>query len=390
MPYSVSSWFIDTAASVAPTIKRTFTIAGSDYSSRVQGWPTISQKWDNLKPTTITLGLANNDGGLNFFKTDKTNLRSQCIIKFGFTHASSGDELITMFSGKSSRVVFEDGKLMLTMDDKLRQLAERLIGASQSAYVWPASYYPSDIAWAVCTSFGGLSSVASTSNPDIDYTAYTTWKALFSGDSIIMGGRSEGKSCLEILRNLARHTRSAIFMKEDKLSFNRFTTANTDTTMLDNNSIVKTSLSIDDTDIINKQWVYANYDATSRYWPINVHDVKSASVNSFGLRENVEKDETVWYVNSLSALNLAQRITQTAGLPYDRLMVETTLVPIHRHLGEIVQTIDVQIDVSEGWRIMQRDFNLDTGRIKLTVDVSQINTPFLLDVSSLDGSDLLL
>lgn len=391
MPYSVTSWFVEQAASVSPTIVRQFTIAGSDYSSRVLGWPTISQKWDDLKPTQITIQLANQDSGLNFFRTNKLNMKSQCIIKFGFTHATSGDETITMFSGTPSRVVYDDGKLSLTMNDKIKAFGERIIGASNSAYTWATSgTSPSDIAWWVCTSFGGFSTVQSTSNPDIDWQSFQDWAQVFSNDTVQLRGRSEGKKCLEVLREIARTTRSAIFMKNDKIAFHRFTTTSSNTTALDNNHIVKTALSIEDSDIVNKQWVFGNYDATSRYWSLSIFDIVSVSVNSYGLRESVEKSEVVWYPSSASMVNLANRIVQTAGAPYDRLEIETTLVPIHNHLGEIIQATDTQLDVTEGWRIMQRQFNMDTGRFKLSIDASQINTPFILDVTSLDGTELLL
>jgi hypothetical protein len=391
MPYSVTSWFVQQAAAIAPNVVRQFTIGGSDYSRWVTRWPSVQRSWNDIRPISLTIGLANEDQTFNLFKTDKTKLRASCALKLGFTHPTSGNEYITMFAGTVERVQFSDGLCELSMGDKLKQLSERVVGASNSPVFFSSSgTLPSDIAWTLVTCYGGFSSLSSTNNPDINYADFKAWAAVFSGDNVQMRGRFEGKKVLECLRSLGRHTQSAIFMKENKLSFNRFTTISTDTTSLAPNNILSTRLSIDDTDIVNKQWVYADFKVESDFWTIATFDVLSASVNSFGLRELVEKDESVWYTSSATALNLAQRMTRVAGVPYDRLSIDTTLVPLHRHVGEIIQAEDAHLGITEGWRIMEQRVDMETGKIGLTIDASQVNTPFLLDVSSLDGPDLLL
>lgn len=391
MPYSVSSWFIDQALNENPPIKRTFTIGGSDYSSYVLKWPSIARSWDDLRPVGVTIDLANEDQAFNFFRTDKTKLRSSCEIKLGFTHPTSGDELISVFQGTSEKVQFDGGKAKVSIVDKLKPFSERVVGLSNSPVVFSSStLLPSDIAWTLCTCYGALSSVQSTSNPDIDYVSWQAWAAIFSADTVLMRARFDGQKVTEGLRKLARMTQSAIVLSNNKLTFNRFTTINTHISSLDNRHIIGLSLAIDDADMVNKQWVYADYRPESQYWTISVFDTRTASVNSFGLREEIAQDESVWYVNSANALNLAQRVMSTAGVPYDRLNVETPLVPIHRLIGETVVVADEQLDVTEGWRIMGYRLDTDKGRINLDVDVSQINTPFILDFSALDGTDILL
>lgn len=391
MPYNVTSWFIDTAHEENPPIKRTLTIGGSDYSDRVLKWPTISRQWDDLRPVSVSISLANEDQTFNFFRSDKTKLRSTFEIKLGFTHPTSGDELISVFQGTSDRVVFNDGSANLNIVDKLKPFSERVVGLSNSPVVFSSStLLPSDIAWTLCTCYGGLSAVQSTSNPDINYTSFLTWAAVFSADTVLMRARFQGQKVNECLRKLAQHTQSAIVLSENKITFNRFTSVNTNISSLDNRHIVDLTLSIDDQDMVNKQWVYADFRPESQYWTISVFDTRTASVNSFGLREQLMQDEAVWYVNSANALNLAQRVMSTAGTPYDRIQVDTPLVPIHHLIGETVIVVDEQLGVTEGWRIMNYKLDTDTGKIKIGVDGSQINTPFVLDVSLLDGTDVLL
>lgn len=390
MPYPVTSWFVEQAAEEHPSVKRVLTIGGSDYSDFVVKWPSVARAWNDIRPVSVTISLANDEQTFNFFKDDKTKLRAEARLKIGFTHPTSGDELITPFVGRVEKAVFQDGKCDITVTDKLKQLSDRVIGSSKVPVTFNNSATPPDVAWYAVTSYGGFSNVRSVSNPDIDYQSWLDWAAVFSADTVYMAGQFDGQRVLEALRKVGRHTQSAIFLKEDKLAFFRFTAVSTDTTALNSNHIKSTRLSIEDTDMVNKQWVHAEYVPASDFWNIATFDVKSSSVNSFGLREHVERDEQVWYVNSSSALNLAQRFTRVAGEPFERLEIKTILAPLHRLIGETIQVIDTHLGITEGWRIMRYALDFESGGINLQIDGTQINTPFILDVSALDGSDVLL
>lgn len=391
MPFSVTSWFVQQCALANPNVKRQLTIGGSDYTRYVDKWPSVAKVWDDPRPVSVTISLANEEQTFNFFKTDKTKLRSAAQLKIGFTHPTSGDEMILIHAGTTERVSYQDGKADIAITDKLKQLSERIVGTSNSPAVFSSSTLLfSDMAWTLCTCYGGYSSVASTSNPDIDYQSWLNWAAVMSADSVFVGGRFEGAKVTEALRKIARHSQSAITLLNDKLTFYRFTTVNTNISSLDSRHIKSLQVTIDDVDMTNKQWVYADYRVQSDYWAISVFDTKSASVNSFGLRENIEKDESVWYVSSANALSLAQRVMNTSGVPYDRLHVKTPLMPVFQYIGDTVIVVDPHLGVTEGWRIMGSKIDFESGQCDLTIDNSQVNSPFVLDVSALDGGDLLL
>jgi hypothetical protein len=391
MTYSVTSWFVDQAVSENPPVKRTFTIAGSDYSAWVLSWPTITTRWDELSPNNATISLANEDQTFNFFKSAKVNVQAACAVKFGFTHPTSGDELITFFNGTVAEVNFKDGQISLRLVDKLQKLSDRIIGTSNSAAVFSTStLLPSDIAWIACTSYGGLSAVASTSNPDINYASFAAWAAVFSADSVYMQASFTGQKVTEALRKVAQSTQSAAYMANDKLTFARWSTANTSVVTLNNDHIKSLGVKIRGDAIVNKQWVEFSYNTTSKSWGSSVFAANSASINSYGTRETVQKDESIWYVSSSNALNMAQRSLQVAANPYDEVELSATLAPLYQTVGDTIIAVDNHLDVTAGWRIMSTAVNIDTGGISLSIDGSQINTPFLLDVSSLDGPDLLL
>ena len=59
MAYSVTSWFIDQTQLKTASPVRKFTIAGSDYSSRVVKWPSIRRAYSDIRPVNISVDLAN-------------------------------------------------------------------------------------------------------------------------------------------------------------------------------------------------------------------------------------------------------------------------------------------------------------------------------------------
>ena len=53
------------------------------------------------------------------------------------------------------------------------------MGTEDAPITFTDSSLPSDLFWAICVSYGGLSAVESTSNPDIDFAAYQEWAEVF-------------------------------------------------------------------------------------------------------------------------------------------------------------------------------------------------------------------
>jgi len=391
MTYAVTSWFIAQAQTQHPPIKRVFTIGGSDYSRYVKRWPSVSVKWDDLRSISATISLENDEQTFNFFRTDKVNMRKATALKLGFTHPTSGDELINVHLGTVDKATYNGGDCTISMTDKFRLFAQRVVGKSDAPAVFSiASQLPSDIAWTLVTCYGGMDATQSSANTDLDWQTFQSWAATFSNDSVYVQARFEGQKVAECLRKISRYTRSAITQQNDKLAFYRFTLASTAVTALSNDQLLGLSVSVDDTDMTNRQWVYGDYRAESGYWAINVFDQSTASINSFAVRESVEKDESIWYVNSANALNLAQRVISTAGLPYDRVNIQVPLMPLHHVIGETIAIDEPQTGIAQSWRIMKHKLDMESGRMDLEVDASQLVGGFYLDVSTLDGPDLLL
>lgn len=390
MTISVTSWFVDTAASENPPVKRTFTIAGSDYSAWVLGWPSISSRWDELKPNNVTINLANEDQTFNFFKNAKINIQASCALNLGFTHPTSGDELINLFTGTVGEVSFKDASVTLRLVDKIQLLSDRVVGTTNSAAVFStATTLPSDVAWTLCTCYGGWSNIASISNPDIDYVSFQAWAAIFSGDSVFCQAAFKGNKVTEALRKVTQNTHSAAYMANNKLVFARWTIVNSYAVVLDNDRIKTLGVKIRADALINKQFVEFDYRVNSNSWASAVFAINSASVQSYGARESVLKDESFWYVSSANALNAAERALFNYAYPYDEVSLSTPLTPLHQTVGDTITAVDSHIGLNNGWRIMARSVNMDDASMTLEIDGSQTSTPFFLDISYLDRNDVL-
>jgi len=391
MPFNVTSWFIEQTMLKTSEPVRKFVIGNSDYSDYVLKWPKFKKQWDDIRPLNFTINLANEDQLFNFFIDNKTKLKNAVKLQMGYTHPTSGDELITLFAGETDYVKYGRGDCGISITDKFKQLSERIVGTSDEAVNYTESnYLPSDIAWWLVTSYGGYDITTDSSNTDIDYDSFSQWASIFSESSIFVKATFDGQKVTDALRKLARMTRSAIYIEEDKVSFKRFSLADSNTVALTDDNIKNLSLSINDADSINKQYVFADYDITSDFHKITVWDASTAHVNSFGLHEDTEEDNNIWYVNTVSALDLAQRVVNTKKEPFDSLGIDTVLEALPYLIGETVTVVDSAHGLTgKGFRIMGKDIDMERGLVKLQVDRSQFGSPFILDTSSLNGSDQL-
>jgi len=372
------------AYAFAPTDAQIKRMYRGDYSFLTSGQLQLHYGFDNIGSEALT-----NSGYAQVYSTVFENSPAWIERQEDERRGTGTPEYISLFVGDVTRVEYNKAKIGITMADKLTNLAERIVGTNADSPAIMGPIIPSDIAWTLCTCYGALDSTANSSNPDIDWASFQAWAAVFSADSVTMQMRVQGKKVLEAMRDLTNLTQSACYMASNKLHFARFTNINTNITSLGIDDFTDVRASIEEADIINKFWSYGNYDPTSKNWNLGVFEVKTASINSYGLHEGYLRSENFWYVTSLDAATIAQRVMFTSGEPYERVEVSALLQPMLLYIGETLIVAEPHIGVSNGWRVMQRSINMDNGTMKLSTDGSQIVTPFLLDISALDGGDLL-
>lgn len=378
-------------------MQRKFYIGASDYSDRVIKWPLIKRTANEVKSAKIKIPLANNDGLLNTFYEQTYSLVNSITLEIGDTHPESGWEGIDLFNGYVNGVKYKNKQCIVEARDRLWDFTQRKIGDTDSVTNIPPDVgsgdLPSEIAWVICTCYGGLDTAKSSLNTDIYWEDFQDWAAQFSGNNVEAHGRYNGIKISEALSDLAGYTESAIIVEGDgKLHFKRFEEVNSNDYTWGQDKIVGLEIDVNKRRLVNKQWVYWDYSIESDYYIGKVFSQNTVSVNTFGLYEDIIERDSIWYVDSASALNVAQRKTTLFSDPPKYFEIKTGLDGIWREVGETARFVDSFYNVTSGagWRIVARDINMNDGTIKMELDEATVLNGFYLDVSTLDGDDRLL
>ena len=383
--FDVTSWFVDQLAQKTSSPKRVLTIGTSDYSSRVTKWPTVRRALNDIRSTSITIGLENADGGMNSFFENTYTLPNSAMIQFGFTHPDSGDELIPMFTGNMIDVSYQREICNVKIRDNFWDFTQKVVGANNDPVT--ANTIPTDILWWLITSYGELSNVASTNNPAVDYTSYLKLAESFSIDNVTCQVRFEGEKVHEAVERVAKYLDIGIWVEGNgKIMFERTTVASDSDPIL--SDTIETRIDVQTQRLINKQYVDFDYDVDSDYWASRVFDQSTSSVNTFGLHENAIQDDIVWFTGSASAINIAQRKVVIYSDPPRKFTIDAPPLQIYHQLSDTFRFVDSFFNVSSEvpYRATELSFNMDDGKITWTMDGASVFNPFVLDVDSLDGT----
>lgn len=340
MGLSITSFFRSKAqATVVNSIIKRFTFNGSDVSARVLNYSEVSHSAKDFIAGDYVLEVENASQTFNSLYVDKTQFYKDGVFEFGFATEAGSEDLVQLFGGTLTKASMVGGRAKLHFQDKLTGLTQKYIGDDQTAVSYTTSNYnPADLAWYLVTSYGGLSTVKSSSNPDIDYATWLSWHTGFADDSVVVQGHFNGETVAEALQNIARLTDSTVFDEGDnKVDFARWTAITSFyLTLSDSHTIGDVELSITGNDVINRADVLINYNPSSDTWGGSVTRVNTSSVNSYGEHPEVYDDTTVWYVNSVAAINQAERTVFRRKEPNLRARLRTPLCFIEGNVGDIV------------------------------------------------------
>jgi hypothetical protein len=144
--------------------------------------------------------------------------------------------------------------------------------------------------------------------------------------------------------------------------------------------------------LINKAYVLWDYSVESNYWQSRCYSTNTLSVDSYGLHEEEYKDDSIWYTNSLNAINLAERYIIKGQYPPKSFKVDTDLYLLRQELGDTVRLVDsfYQLNDQSGFMITESEVDMDSGVVKVGLGSVVSRNVFILDVSFLDGDDMLL
>lgn len=362
---------------------RSFTIGTSDYTDRVLRWPKITRAANRLKSTKIKIPLANTDGHFNNFYTNNYSIPNTCTLEC---------DSYTLYVGFLNDVQYQNERCDLTLRDRLSELEVKKVGDSD-AVVSFAPQIPSEIAWVLCTSYGELDNTTSTSNADIDYTSFLLWAEVFSEDSVECEANYDGQKISEALERLSKMTNSDIWINRDgKLRFkHKFDVASNDTSIAEE-YIVDLKIKVSQDKIINDQYVYGAYSSDNSTWSLKRNSIDQASINSYGLHESVLKDKTIWYQSSVYAGVIAQKRILQYKNPVTEFTARVPFTHINTTVSDRVRLVNsfFSINSAQAWRVVEEKIDMDNGKIEFELDGAQSFEPFYLDISNLDGNEVLL
>lgn len=355
------------------SIVHKFTFANSDISAKITEFDTIERDASDVLGGDFTIEVENASKTFNSLLTNKAQFFQEGIYDFGFSTDSGTNDTIQLFGGTLAKAKINESKAKLIFEDKLTRLKNKRIGDSET----PVSFTntevnPADLTWWMVTSYGGLSIVKSSSNPDIDYDKWLDWFNVFEDNVTTVKAYFTGQDLIESLQVLRDLTDSVIYVEgNNKIVFNRWTaTGSTQATITD--SI--TTSPIQPVEIIgdaiqNSVKVLVDFDVDSGTWADAVTVQNTSSVNTYGVFEEVYQDESIWYANTVSAQGFGERVTFRRSTPNAAFSIETPLSLININVGDEVIFNNNFYDISSlAYSLVRYEKNLENKTVNITID----------------------
>lgn len=396
MSDQLTPWFKNRRRQQILTPIRRFRVGGLDLSHRVTAWPSIEHLGSELRSVKASLTLANNDGFLNDFLYQTWLFPRIATIEIGLMHPENGPELHRVFAGTLREVQFAKDTVKFYLRDKIWEFTERAIGDRENPVVFE-NMYPSEIVWTLCTSYGGFSDIADETNPDIDYAAFIAWDNLFRRDNLKISCRFEGKKLAEALNKICLAADSSLWLEASYgenggLTFRRHSIPKTRDNVFGEDVCYNMEVQVDAMKMANSFYTYGNYNVDSREHEIMVQAWDHTNINTFGLKEQSFKDENVWHVGSLSALNYAEQMVTRFAAPCKVFKIQTGMAALGHTVGDTVRLTNSfwEIGSNTGWIINRLKFDLQNALCEFWAEETHIFQAFYLDQSYLDGPDMLI
>jgi hypothetical protein len=373
MATEISSHFNIKRLSTKPTsIVHEFTFASTDLSDRIKSYDSISRDATDVTGGRFKINLENASKTFNSLLTNKSQFFQEGIYNFGFATDSGTNDTIQLFGGTLSKAEFVETEVKLTFDDKLERLKNKKIGDSNTPISFTnTSVNPADLGWWMVTSYGGLSAIESTSNPDINYSRWLNWKQIFTDNTVLVQAEFTGGDVIEGLDKIQKITDSVIYAEGDnKIVFDKWTvTGSINFTITDNITTNIIPLEITGEAIINQAKVLYGFNVNSETWAGDVTNITTSSVNTFGVFEEVYQDETIWYADSISANIFGEIIVFRRSTPNATFTIESPLPLININVGdEVIFTSSFYEVNSQAYSVIGYEKDLEDKKITVDID----------------------
>ena len=381
--HELTPFFLDKQAQTNPSsIVRQFSFNNSIFTNRVVNYPMVSQTYKDVIANGFTITVENASQLMNEIIEDRTKFREQGEINYGYQFNPSHIDFACIGKGILIDVDYRDSQAELSFGNKLERLSEINVStdttSQQGATFTGSTWNPADLTFDILTgnSYGaGLNSTTNATNPDVDYESWLDWKNTLGSESIVVNGFFPyGTNYVNALQSIAEITDSAIYVEaNDKLYFIRnLTGVQSFSANVTDDDIVSIEAKGDAFDMCNEFTVPISFTVASNSVTGFKQTIKfenTPSVNSFGKISKQPTTDLIWYVDSGSALNLAQRIVQRRRQPEVALKITTPIKYLQQQLGDIIYVTNNELNLNaEPYTLIGRvvDIELQT----ITMDLS--------------------
>jgi len=382
--HELTPFFLEKQAQTNPSsIVRQFTFNNSIFTDRVTQFPSISRTYKDVVAQSFTINVENASQLFNEILQDRTKFRQEGEVNYGYQFNSSHIDFACIGKGKLTNADYEEGEATLTFKNQMELLSEQRISTdvtSQQGVSYVGSEWnPADLTFDILTtnSYGAnLDNTQSTANTDIHWESFTNWKNSLGSESIVVNGFFPYETnYVNALQSIAEITDSAIYVEaNNQIYFIRNITG-----------VESFSATVVDSDIINIRTMGDAFDMCNEYTvPVSftvtsnavtgfnntISFENTASVNSFGKISKQPTTKFIWYVNSASALNLAQRIVQRRREPEVAITITTPIKYLQQQLGDLIYISHDALGIQDQpYTLIGEKINLEEQTIEMDLSV---------------------
>jgi hypothetical protein len=390
MAWTVSSGFQSQLdAQVPDAIIRKFTFSTSDSTDKVLDFGSISRRGDKVIAGDMSIRLSNADQFWNNVQADKTHFLRSATMDIGFT-INNSNETLRVFTGDLTKIRNASrAKVNVSFRDKMNTLTKRSVGNASSAVAFTGSdWNPADMFFTIATSWGRLSGIQSTSNPDIDWDTFSTWKTNLTLSGFAIQGNFEGDQVPNIFQKIAEITNSVIIAEGDgKIYTYKFQPSlATNVVSYDGTNILKEiERQMDIKTLVNDVKVFHGYNPDSDTWTGFASKVFTSSVNTFGTYEESVDGTLVWHATANSALRFLERRYTLSKEPLESIRFKSSLKGMVNQIGDSITVTDSLLAYSQDpFKITDLDINLNKGIVSIdAIEDYDAKNWFFLDHATL-------
>ena len=409
---SVTSWFLGQALRPGGTeLMRQALIVTSDgdtwdVSGRVLRWPTIKQTTGRFQATKLNVTLAavqdaSEDHPFLRFDFDTNSMMvayekgTRLKLSMGYVHPFSGPELVTMFDGRIEATKWRRGTVGLRLrgaDLRLEDMqlgnvhSPMYVGSAVQSSTWIS---PHSVAWIACSS-AGLDVTTDSTNEDINWDKWYTWRETFSDNAIHFQKHScvaafTGQKVGAVLNEIARQTHSLIGVDiNGKVVVARRNAANTaGSPVFDSlKHLMDLEYNIGRDRGAQHVTVMNNYNVGSVKWANAPYEVYNAHIGyTWGYRHERWESTKFWYqVQSAARFNAYQLIGYSStSMPADQKQyfpsarVTMPFIGSYLEITDSFRMVDSWAGVSSGteWYITSKGTSMETGKVVFDVEKRQ-------------------